>query len=74
MADGFWPKDTDKKFYVEGGADLNYILEKAKEKWGSNFQPKMIRISSQYIHTHAIGYDLYDAGDYTKFVLVELAT
>lgn len=67
----FWPDDSDTEMYLSGESynNLPYILNKIKEKWPkTNFED--IEISAEYIHTDCIGYDRYDPGDYTKFLLI----
>jgi len=66
----FWPDDTDHTFYVqEGVMSLAELLEKVKEKWPDVSLDK-IDIDAEHIQTDHIGYDLYDASDYTNFIVV----
>lgn len=69
----FWPDDTDTRIYIatDGGSlPLADLLAKAKEKWpGATLENT--EISCEKIHTHCIYYDLYDAGDYTDFLIIQ---
>jgi hypothetical protein len=53
-----------------GGETLAEILARIEEKW-PGASAENIHISSEHIHTNCLGYDLYDAGDYTQFILIE---
>ena len=69
----FWPDDTDNCFYVDGNfssVQLSEILEKAKEKWGEDIDINNLNLEPEYIHTDCLGYDLYDPGDYTRFLCI----
>lgn len=67
----FWPDDTDTEMYFSpGSANLGYILERAREKWGGEINIDELEIHADYIHTDCLGYDQYDPGDYTNFVRV----
>lgn len=71
----FTPDDTPDKFYIEGSSDIETIIEQAMKKWPqTNHQLNLdrLRITSEYIHTHCLGYDLYDPGDYTNYLCIEL--
>ncbi len=69
----FWPDDTDKMMYLDSSYvdwELSHLLAKAKEKWPDATLDN-ITITSEKIHTHCIYYDLYDAGDYTDFLILK---
>lgn len=66
----FWPDDTDECFYVVYGAGLYTILEVATNKW-PGISAKDLHITSEYIHTDCLYYDLYDPIDYTCFLKIE---
>jgi len=68
----FWPDDTDTEMYLNSDMtnNLPYILNRIKEKWPKD-NLENIEISAEYIHTDCIGYDRYDASDYTKFLLIK---
>lgn len=75
MSNSYWPEDTDTKFYIEnqgcGAVTLLDIIEKVKQKWGSETGLDKITIEGEHIHTSCIGYDLYDGADWTDFIVVE---
>lgn len=62
------PDDTDGCFYLKDGATITEILETAKEKWPDGWSD--LQILPEYIHCYAIGYDVYDAGDYENFLCI----
>jgi len=69
----FWPDDTDTTMYIQTSycviPTLADLLQKIYEKWpGASLDN--IEISAEKIHTDCLGYDLYDAGDYTDFLLI----
>jgi len=67
----FWPDDTDTEMYIDTSAslDLDWLLELLKKKW-PDYQNDEIAMEAEHIHTHALGYDRYDSGDYTQFIHV----
>lgn len=65
----FWPNDGENAFYIPGESDMEDILARIEAKWpGAKMAD--ITIEADYIQTHCLGYDLYDSGDYTKFILI----
>lgn len=72
----FWPDDTDTVMYVEAGSmfapavNMADLLQKIYEKWEDAALTE-IEITSEYIHTDCLGYDLYDPGDYTTFIRIQ---
>lgn len=70
----FRPDDTETEFYLDSNytkVNLGDILELAYEKWGESIDINDINIAAEYIHTECLGYDLYDAGDYTRYLRIE---
>lgn len=65
----YWPEDDDKTFYIAHEASLADILQRAQAKW-PGCTPDQLTISAIYEHTHCLGYDLYDSGDYTNFLCI----
>ena len=70
----FWPDDDENTMYIDSSpmvapicmADL---LQKIYEKWeGASLTN--ITIQAEKIHTDCLGYDLYDPGDYTEFIVI----
>lgn len=70
----FSPDDTETEFYIKEDATLSEIIEKAKEKFGENVDFEDITITAEHIHTDAIGYNRYDAFDYTDYLVVSFDT
>jgi hypothetical protein len=69
----FKPDDTDTVMYLNCNYitfTLSEIHEKCKEKWGADIQMEDISITSEYIHTRCLGYDLYDSSDYENFLVL----
>ncbi|MOA42290.1 hypothetical protein D3C78_1643290 [compost metagenome] len=44
------------------------LVERCKEHFGEDFQLEHAEIEAEYIHTSCLGYDLYDAGDWTRYI------
>ncbi len=73
----FSPDDTDTEFYINcdyESQSLLSILEVARKKWGYDLDINAIKIEAEYIHTHCLGYDSYDPGDYTRYLRIEYTT
>ena len=71
----FWPDDTDMVMYIETGyssTNLDELIEKINEKWPDS-KLSEFEITSEYIHTSCLGYDLYDSSDYTHFIVITKA-
>lgn len=65
----FWPDDDDSTIYICEDATLSEITDKINEKWpGTSLDD--IQISSKYIHTNCLTYDLYDSSDWTNFIVI----
>jgi fumarate reductase subunit C len=68
----FWPDDDDTTLYLASGwLTLAELIQHAKGHFGEAVQMEDIEVSSEKIHTHCIYYDLYDAGDYTDFIVLK---
>jgi hypothetical protein len=65
----FWPDDDENTIYIAGSESLVEILRRAQEKWPDGTQDQ-ISIEADYIHTDCLYYDLYDSGDWTRFLIV----
>jgi hypothetical protein len=66
----FWPDDTENTMYLPSSDhSLSELIEHAKKKWPDATLDN-IHISSEKIHTACIYYDLYDASDYTDFIII----
>ena len=69
----FKPDDTEKEFWIEEGASLQEIGERAAEHFKRDkIELSDITISAEYIHTDCLGYDKYDAGDYTNYLRISI--
>ena len=66
----FSPDDTDTIKYLYNSITLLDLQERIKE-WWPKANINEIHISSEHIHTNAIGYDLYDSSDYTLYLVIE---
>lgn len=67
----YWPDDTDTILHINAdeGHDLASIMSIIKNKWPhANLED--ISITSEYIHTECLTYDLYDPSDYTNFIIL----
>lgn len=65
----FRPADDENTIFLEGERSLKDVLEVITEKWPGISMAQII-IEPAHIHTHAIGYDLYDASDYDVYVVI----
>jgi len=67
----FWPDDTDSTIYIATYTSLTLeeLMDKIDDKWPGASRSN-ITISSEKIHTDCLGYDLYDPGDYTDFIVI----
>jgi hypothetical protein len=65
----FWPDDTDTEIYISETCTLEQIRSWIADKWPGASMAN-ISISSEHIHTDCLGYDCYDSGDYTTFIVI----
>lgn len=68
----FRPDDDENTIYINsfmGGESLEEIMARINEKWPGASMAN-IRIDAEYIHTECLGYDLYDPGDWTNFIVI----
>jgi hypothetical protein len=67
----FWPDDDETTLYLSSGQlTMADLIQHAKEHFGDDVKIEDIEVSAEKIHTHCIYYDLYDASDYTDFVVL----
>jgi len=66
----FEPDNTDDTLYFRPGISLAEIMDVVSSRWPDVCESEIL-IKAEHIQTHCIGYDLYDAGDYTDFIVVE---
>ena len=67
----FEPDDTKNILYFRSGISLAEIMDIVSKQWPDTCESEIL-ISSEHIQTSCIGYDLYDASDYTDFIIVEI--
>ena len=68
----FWPDDTDDTLYIAcyDAYAMSEILHSIQQHFGFTERLEDYSIAAEYIHTNATGYDHYDPGDYTKFLVI----
>jgi len=67
----FTPDDTETELYIPAnysGPSLRDLISRCKEKF-PNASFDDIEISAEHIHTDCLGYDRYDPGDYTNYIV-----
>ncbi len=65
----FWPDDTPTELWIEDGTDLPDLVARIESHFG-DCDMSSLKITSEYVHTDCLGYDSYDADDYTKFLKI----
>jgi hypothetical protein len=67
----FWPDDTGSEMFIDAthSTSMADLMQKIYEKW-PDASLENITITSEKIHTDCLGYDLYDSGDYTDFIII----
>ena len=68
--ENFRPDDTENEFYIERDTSLSNLMTLCAEKW-PGLDLAQIEIRAEYIHTECLGYDKYDAGDYTTYLCIK---
>jgi hypothetical protein len=65
----FEPDNTENEFFVQMTTEvpMEDLIEKATSYF--NLPIDGINISCEYIHTRYLGYDRYDPGDYTLYLV-----
>lgn len=69
------PDDTEDTMYIDGSGNYGLnsiaeIIDKARQKW-PGIELDQLRIRAEHIHTDCLGYDRYDASDYTNYICIE---
>lgn len=70
----FEPDDDATKFHIRGdysNISLQDVIDRARETFGPDVDLDDIQISAEHIQTQCLGYDQYDAGDWTDYIVVE---
>jgi hypothetical protein len=67
----YWPDDTDTEMYLDAEQIWTQaeIQARIDEKWPGASAENIV-IDSRKIQTDCLGYDLYDPGDYTDFIII----
>lgn len=66
-----YPVDTDTDMWVAYEIDLASLLERIAQKWPGKSLGD-VEIKAVHHHEYAVGYDLYDGGDYVQYLYVSL--
>lgn len=64
----FKPDDTENDLWVWGELDMDELMQSINDHFGDDVKLRELKITSEYIQTSCIGYDLYDPSDYTNFL------
>ena len=72
--DCFEPDNTEDTLYIDssGGLDFADIIERIESHFKIPFNPSDFLITAERIHTYCIYYDMYDSGDYTNYIVIQL--
>lgn len=72
----FEPANTKDMIYIPAdvAVSLDEIIQAAQTQWGASIDMSRIRVTAEHIQTKCLGYDLYDSGDYTNYLCLELDT
>lgn len=71
--ESFEPDDTPDKFYIPIGyasIDFSDLLNRIKTHFGDDCTFDDCYIEAELIHTDCIGYDMYDRGDWTQYLII----
>lgn len=81
----FEPDNTETRLYIEVGYsefDFHSVVEQAAGHFGLpdpnvdsvsfNQCAARLKVSAEYIHVNAIGYDRYDPSDYAVYLVIDL--
>lgn len=70
----FTPENTPTKLYIDTYIEPNFdeLMEMAKCHFGAEIDFSTLTITSEYIHTRCINYDLYEPNDYDNYIVIEL--
>mgnify|MGYP006951382221 CR=1 FL=1 len=66
------PDNDENTLYIEsvGLASFAELCERIKDHFG-DYPLHLLDIRAEHIHTDCVGYDLYDRGDYTDYIVIE---
>ncbi len=69
----YTPTSTKDTLYILREVSLSDLLSTVKEKWGVDVNLEDIEISSEFIHTRCLGYDLHDHSDWDEYLVITLS-
>lgn len=74
----YTPDDTATRMYILSDLNLSMadIIDMAREKWPEWKWPDCslsdLTITSEWIHTRCLTYDMYDHGDYDQYLIIDI--
>jgi hypothetical protein len=81
MPKSFTPENTKDMLYIRANyssVNLSDLLSQIRSHFGIKDDDEFyypvyedFEITAEHIHTDCIGYDLYDASDYTNYIVIE---
>lgn len=68
----FTPDNTPDTLYInaKNGVTLEDMAILCEAHFGAGSDPRDLSFSAEHIHTYCIGYDQYDPGDYTNYIVI----
>lgn len=70
--ENFSPDNTPDTLYIDScnTPTMGEIMQAINKHFGGNANLNNFSIEAEYIHTHCIGYNRYDPGDYTNYIVI----
>lgn len=71
-----YPKNDENTLYLSCGIigsfglSMSELISHCKAHFGEDISTNDLKITSEYIHTRCIGYDLYDPSDYDCYLVI----
>lgn len=67
----YTPDNDENTLYIrtDDYTDFEEIIAQTRKHFGTNNISDFL-ISSEYIHTRCVYYDLYDSGDYDNYIVI----
>lgn len=69
----FTPDDDANTLYIAADWDsigLDYLMNRIHDHFGEDANLENFSIASEHIHTDCLGYNRYDRGDYTNYIVI----
>lgn len=68
----FQPDNDTSTLYIPcyGNVGIHELNEKIEEHFGISLMDGNFEICAEHIHTSCLGYNRYDPGDYTDYIVV----